>query len=130
MIDDGRSKLALTVDGGQETAVGDEVQLPMSIPVDSDGFLRQECPTCEREFKVWPSKDDEEPAPVPDGGYFCPYCGIQSEVGSWFTKAQIEQALAIAQRDVVEPMIEKFAQNLNSLSAGRPTNIRTLVAGA
>ena len=23
----------------------------MEIPLDSDGFLRRECPTCEREFK-------------------------------------------------------------------------------
>ncbi len=29
----------------------DEVMLEISMPLDSDGFLRRECPTCEREFK-------------------------------------------------------------------------------
>ncbi len=29
----------------------DKVSFGMTIPLDSDGFLRRECPTCEREFK-------------------------------------------------------------------------------
>ena len=64
----------------------DEVTLGMSVPLDSDGFLRRECPTCEREFKALPSGDeDAEAEEVPDGGYFCPYCAIQAPDGSWFT---------------------------------------------
>lgn len=31
----------------------------MSDPLDSDGFLRRECPTCEREFKWLPSCEGE-----------------------------------------------------------------------
>lgn len=56
----------------------DEVALSMSLPLDSDGFLRRECPTCERELKWLVSADDEddEDGGVPDGGYFCPYCGV------------------------------------------------------
>lgn len=38
----------------------------MTIPLDSDGFLRRECPICEREFKWRPSEaeaeEDVEPA--------------------------------------------------------------------
>jgi hypothetical protein len=90
----------------------------MSLPLDADGFLRQECPTCEREFKVWPSQHDDDPTPVADGGYFCPYCGIQAEVGAWFTKAQVELALEIAQREVVAPMLRKFAQDLGRQTSG------------
>lgn len=44
----------------------------MSVPLDSEGFLRRECPTCEREFKWKPAGEDEEATPAPEGGYFCP----------------------------------------------------------
>jgi hypothetical protein len=40
--------------------MSDEVQLSMSLPLDGDGFLRRECPTCEREFKWLPSPDQLE----------------------------------------------------------------------
>ncbi len=38
----------------------DEVSFRMTIPLDSDGFLRRECPTCEREFKWQPSEAEDE----------------------------------------------------------------------
>ncbi len=98
--------------------MSDDVELPMTLPLDSDGFLRQACPTCEREFKVSPTQDDGEPTPVTDGGYFCPYCGIQAEVGSWFTKAQVEHALEIAQHEIVAPMIKDFAKGLARRTGG------------
>jgi hypothetical protein len=47
-----------------------EVQIPMSVPLDSDGFIRRECPTCERELKWRPTSEGEEGAPTPEGGYF------------------------------------------------------------
>ena len=28
-----------------------EFSIEMSLPLDSDGFLRRQCPACEREFK-------------------------------------------------------------------------------
>ncbi len=60
----------------------DEVTLGMSIPLHSDGFLRRECPTCEREFKWLPNTNDEDDAddgePLPSGCYLCPYCGVQA----------------------------------------------------
>lgn len=52
-----------------------EVELSMSIPLDSDGFARRACPNCERELKWIISSDGEEATPAPEGGYFCPYCG-------------------------------------------------------
>jgi hypothetical protein len=53
--------------------------ITLGVPTDnSDGFTRWECPTCEREFKSRPTPDGEEPMQVLDGGYFCPYCGVQA----------------------------------------------------
>src|SRR4051812_31624365 len=71
----------------------DERSTSVPVPLDSEGFLRRECPTCEREFKWLPSDDSE---PVEPGGYYCPYCGIQAPVEHWLTKPQAEFAREVA----------------------------------
>ncbi len=93
-------------------AVTDRVTLTMTIPVDSDGFLRRECPTCEREFKWLPASEDDDAAGMPDGGYFCPYCGVQAPDDAWFTEAQLALARSITEAEVVEPMLNKFADDI------------------
>lgn len=92
----------------------DEMALSMSLPLDSDGFLRRECPTCEREFKWLPSSGDDsvEAAAPPDGGYFCPYCAIQAPEDQWFTTAQIELAQNMVATQVVGPMLNDFSRDL------------------
>lgn len=93
----------------------DEVTLEMSLPLDSDGFLRRECPTCEREFK-WLSGSDDEDADIAvpdDAGYFCPYCGVQAPAGSWLTQAQAHLAQNIVQRQVLGPMLKNFGKDLD-----------------
>jgi hypothetical protein len=95
----------------------DEVTLGMSVPLDSDGFLRRECPTCKREFKWLPSTTEDPGAEKPsDGGYFCPYCGIQAPDGSWFTKAQVEFAQNMVATEVVGPLLKDFVRKANSTS--------------
>ncbi len=96
----------------------DEMSFSMSVPLDSDGFLRRECPTCEREFKWLAAQDDDDldATPAPDGGYFCPYCGVQAPPDAWHTKAQIEQATAIIMREVVEPEIKKLSRSIERLN--------------
>lgn len=94
-----------------------EVMLEMSLPVDADGFLRRECPTCEREFEWLPSSaEDEVDVVVPgDAGYFCPYCGVQAPAGSWLTQAQAELAQNIAQRQVLGPMVQDFGKDMDRI---------------
>jgi hypothetical protein len=93
----------------------DEVTLEMSMPLDSDGFLRRECPTCEREFKWLPGSDDDNAdAVVPDdAGYFCPYCGVQAPTGSWLTQAQADLAQNMIQRQVLGPMLNDLGKDMN-----------------
>lgn len=94
----------------------DKVSLQMSIPLDSDGFLRRECPTCEREFKWLHTSAEDAIGETPsDGGYFCPYCGVQAQAGSWLTKAQAELAQRLVASRVVGPMLEKFADDVRSI---------------
>lgn len=73
----------------------DEIRVPVSLPLDSDGFLRRECPTCEREFK-WFSHDEGDPGAEPATQYFCPLCGVPAGVDSWWTPAQLEYGVGSA----------------------------------
>jgi hypothetical protein len=109
----------------------DDVSVEMSIPVDSDGFLRRECPTCEREFK-WLHTPQEDAAynVAPDGSYFCPYCGVQAEAGSWLTKDQVELAQKLVANRVVGPMLEEFADDLRCIGRRSKGMVRTEVTHA
>jgi hypothetical protein len=65
-------------------------QIAISIELDTDGFVRRACPTCEYEFKWLYTDDDESESSEPDDrGFFCPYCGVQAQPDQWFTKAQV-----------------------------------------
>ena len=88
----------------------DKVSLEMTIPLDSDGFLRRECSTCEREFKWRPSETEAEEHDEPaDGvGYYCPYCGVQAPVDAWLTQAQVALAQNIVAREFIGPMVSKL----------------------
>ena len=96
--------------------MGDEISIPMSLPLDEDGFVRRECPTCEREFKCTIAQDGETATPTPEGGYFCPYCGVQAPPDAWWTKDQIEAAHAVMYREVVGPELEKFQREIQRLN--------------
>jgi hypothetical protein len=102
-----------------EFAMTDEVSLEMAIPLDSDGFVRRACPTCEREFK-WlhtgsAQEDAGAPASVAPGGFFCPYCGIQAEADQWLTEAQAEYAQNLIVTRLVGPMMKNFSDDLNRI---------------
>ena len=87
----------------------DKLSFGMTIPLDSDGFLRRECPTCEREFKWRPSEDQADEHVEPDdAGYFCPYCGVQAPTDTWLTQAQVALAQNIVVREVIGPMVSKL----------------------
>lgn len=87
----------------------------MSLPLDGDGYLRRECPTCEREFK-WLSSHDDDGEPAPVGGYYCPYCRVQAPPESWFTQAQVELATNTVMTDIVGPEFARLGRNLRSSS--------------
>lgn len=69
--------------------MNDEIRVPVSLPLDSDGFLRRECPTCERQFK-WFAHDEGDPDAEVVDQYFCPLCGVASGTDTWWTPAQLE----------------------------------------
>jgi uncharacterized Zn finger protein (UPF0148 family) len=91
----------------------DSYNLQVSIPTDDDGFVRQQCPACGREFKA-PVEDEELVAP----GH-CPYCGHQDD--SWFTPEQMEQFEAQAMAAVMPELkkeLDKMARDVSKSSGG------------
>jgi hypothetical protein len=93
--------------------MNDDPSTTVSLPLDSDGFLRRECPHCERELKWRPTPEGEQGYPAPEGGYYCPCCGQQAEVNSWFTKAQVAHVDQVA-ADLADPLIRDAANELGA----------------
>jgi hypothetical protein len=104
--------------------MSDEVSIAVSIPLDSDGFLRRECPTCEREFKWWVSKDDEASTQPEAAGYCCPYCAIQAAVDTWHTQAQVDYIEAIGRREVVDPLLKKAGFDIGGNVSAQPPELK------
>jgi hypothetical protein len=96
--------------------MADEVSVGVELPLDADGFLRRACPNCEREFKGVYTSDPERATPPRDGGYFCPYCGLQAPPDAWFTEDQVALAQNTVATKVMGPMLQDFARNLGRTS--------------
>jgi len=65
------------------------------------------------------ASEDDDAAALLDGGYFCPYCGVQAPDDAWFTEEQLALARSIAEAEVVEPMLSKFADDIAHLPGSR-----------
>lgn len=65
------------------------MDISVSLPLDSDGFLRRACPACAGEFKWHPDAPDApSEAVIEPGGYYCPLCGHQAPSEEWNTAEQ------------------------------------------
>jgi len=85
--------------------MNDEIRVPVDLPLDSDGFLRRECPTCEREFKWFSHQEGDSDAEVVDQ-YFCPLCGVSAGTDSWWTQEQLQYVNGIS-----APAIDQYVQD-------------------
>jgi endogenous inhibitor of DNA gyrase (YacG/DUF329 family) len=73
------------------------MDVSVSLPIDRDGFLRRQCPNCNRQFK-WhhgPANAEAEKEPSP-ASYSCPLCGRPAEHDQWFTDAQVTYIQGVA----------------------------------
>ena len=85
--------------------MNDDISIPVSLPLDSDGFLRRECPSCEREFKWFQHPEGSTDAEHVEQ-YFCPLCGKASGVDTWWTPAQLEYIQGVAAPAVDQMFID------------------------
>ena len=92
----------------------DEIELSMSLPLDGDGFLRRECPTCERDFKWLPAQDDADHTRDAEvvASYFCPYCVVSAPPDAWLTKAQVTVMHDIVRRELIDPEMDKLKREI------------------
>ena len=93
-----------------------EIPIPMTLPLDQDGFLRRECPTCERQFKWWPTPPSEEGLGEYTQEaveiYFCPYCYEPADLNAWWTKEQLEYAEQLALAEALDPQLRRIKNKL------------------
>ena len=81
----------------------------------AEGFLRRESPTCERQFKWWPTfppEEDAEEVQEPPDVYYCPYCHEPADPEAWWTKEQLEYAQELAAAEVFEPELCCFKNDM------------------
>lgn len=89
------------------------MEISVSLPLDSDGFIRRECPRCEGQFK-WhngPANEEAESQAAPTA-YHCPFCGQPADDGSWWTKEQLDYINGFAQPAALRYAQEKMASAL------------------
>lgn len=93
------------------------MEFSIAVPLDPDGFLRRECPTCHREFKWFNGRVEDTPPEWEDPeAYFCPYCGIPADGDSWFTQAQVayvEQALLGRTTELIQDELNDIVRGVN-----------------
>lgn len=85
--------------------MNDDIRIPVDLPLDSDGFLRRECPACEQEFK-WFSHQQGDPEAELVTQYFCPLCGVPAGTDQWWTPEQVDYA-----RGVGGPAIDQYVRD-------------------
>jgi hypothetical protein len=86
------------------------MEISITLPPDADGFLRRECPHCERQFK-WhhgPANEEAE-AQAPPTVYYCPLCGKSAALDAWWTQEQIDYAQGFAQPAAMRFALDELA---------------------
>lgn len=80
----------------------------MSLPLDQ-GFLRRQCPHCNREFKWHSGSTEDRPEDASDPPFYhCPYCGEPAGHDDWWTEAQLAHAEQIMEGEGARMMNEEF----------------------
>lgn len=107
------------------------MDLSISLPLDSDGFLRRECPNCVRQFKWHHGPANEEAELHADPvAYTCPLCGQSAGPDSWWTQEQLDLVQGIATPmalQVVQDELESALMTLRSKSFSIKVDSRSAV---
>jgi hypothetical protein len=88
---------------------------PVSLPLDSDGFLRRECPHCGQQFK-WHngSTADRPEGEIDPVVYCCPLCGTSAGPDEWWTQEQ----LAFMQQSLLGPSLREATDKVERMFRG------------
>jgi hypothetical protein len=93
-----------------------EFSIEMSLPLDSNGFLRRQCPACDREFKwLHTESDGATEENLESQSYFCPYCGGGAPADEWWTQDQLAAIEGAVFDEVVEPEVDKLRRQASDI---------------
>lgn len=116
--------------------MADEV-IKINIPLDDDKFLRRECDLCKSEFKIEITEeelnkqtelliekylddkndtDDNNDTEDEKELYFCPYCGQEAEMKTFWTQAQLEYIGVYAKNLMNRLINEHFIKEMKKLN--------------
>ena len=90
-----------------------DISVNISIPLDDDGFVRRECPTCEAHFKWFSHDEDSSDAEVADQ-YYCPLCGQAAAPDQWFTSDQVELAQAALMPEALNAISDELTHTFRN----------------
>lgn len=92
----------------------------INFPLDADGFIRRECPACEREFKWFDGATEDRPNDWNDPPvYWCPLCGRSSNHDQFYTTEQvkyIEQSMAGPAADLVNDELDNIFRGMKGFT--------------
>lgn len=94
------------------------MNIDVSLPLDSDGFLRRECPHCMQQFK-WhsgPANEEAERHASPPA-YHCPLCGQPAGHDSWWTQEQLDYIQAASAPAVTRFIDDQVGKMLKSMKS-------------
>jgi hypothetical protein len=97
------------------------VQIPISIPLDDDGYLDRKCPKveCHHEFKVlfedWEAK-------IPEATAYCPVCKHQTERNDFSTPELDSHIAAIGEAYIAGHIDEYMADAARKFNQSQPRN--------
>lgn len=95
------------------------MEFSVSLPLDVDGFLARQCPSCEGRFKWHHGDREDKPEDVIDPPvYFCPLCAHTAEPDEWFTHEQVEHIQAQVAAPITDRLSEELEDSLKSLNDG------------
>lgn len=88
------------------------MEIPIELQLDPSGFLRRECPSCNRQFKWFYGETEGRPSDfVEPENYTCPYCGIPADHDSWWTTEQLEYAQSAAMGPIMRNLKAEFGRS-------------------
>lgn len=94
----------------------DDIEMTVTLPLDSDGFLRRECPHCERQFKWHDGPANEEAEQHEDpSAYYCPLCGEPAGLDSWWTREQLDYAEGSMKPVAMQALADEFAKSFRGM---------------
>lgn len=103
------------------------MDISVTLPLDADGFLRRQCPSCDGQFKWHDGPANEEAElEAPPISYYCPLCGLPASHDQWWTHEQAGYIQAAAMPAVMQTVQDELSEAFRGAKGIKfnPGNVR------